>query len=384
MQNKTTEMEMEMEMYDGIPFTQLQSAIMGKNMLYVKWLLENNTNINGRNRSGDTPLIFMIRHIGDEDRIIRRMFKLLLKRGADLNALSHLEKRPALFIACYANQLLFFKIILKHLVNADYITIADVDQHIGISAVHNYSLNSHLATYHYINELLLRLCRDVSTKKNDNLSNNCRPITPPAYKYSRYRAIKELLELNVNFDYNNHDVRCLFNCLSEKLDDSHIQTFFIYYLYHLIRRHPLNITEIFAIEEFQQYLKYKFEIQHMNNNFVMDTQITYLQLLLWNCRRISLQFNDPNEIYQYFKQSRQLIRENFPYFYDILLEKLKMAKYKADNLFFNYGQLKLYIQNKICVNRLSCVPHSNIIEIIISLLDFQEVGILAQKLFKIY
>ena len=81
----------------------LYNAVVSCRLTHAKYLLEHDCAVNRRNNDGETPLIGALRWITNRERRLR-VFRWLLRRGADLDLCDSVTQRDALLWAAFLNR----------------------------------------------------------------------------------------------------------------------------------------------------------------------------------------------------------------------------------------------------------------------------------------
>ena len=106
----------------------LPLAVAQEDFLFVRWLLQSGADVNVQDGTGATPLIIAAKSGNNA------MMKLLIEKGADVNANTFYIKQTALMIASHQVNMEAIELLLAH--SAD-INISDTHGQTALSEVYN-------------------------------------------------------------------------------------------------------------------------------------------------------------------------------------------------------------------------------------------------------
>lgn len=297
----------------------LHIAIKQNDYYLVQLFLNFNANVNNLNVIGDTPLNFAILNCDNNNRQILSIFLLLLKSGANINQIASNLKYP-IENAVTLKKRNFIQILLCCKADDSFKTLY------GHSLLHLAMFD-----YHPADIVRILLCNFV----NPNLKNNLHTVMEFAIIF-RTSALKELLYYNLPFDYREYYVQKFFQKLDELNDDKN------FFIYHLVKRSPNNLSDMLNYTAYNQFLKYFNELNNMQSKNIYNSSTTYFNLLMFDMKNFTWFLLNNEHCKYYLLLNEEMITKSFPLFSYILLERLKIAIGFTVNYYFLYKYILIH------------------------------------------
>lgn len=332
--------------------TPLQFAVESEDMKLIKYLIENDANVNLRNSNGSTPFTYILKYYCDKIDFHRQIFRLFLQNGANINGLIPFNWPPLVDAIDY-NKLEFLKLLLESNCNCLNI-ISHRDETIYELAMAKDN-NSALIVLlnNYVDPEILNYYAETPLEQCCALH--------------KLEKVCVLLNYNAKFKYWNACVRSFFMyLLIVGTEDNMI----IFCLYHLIKRYPNDILTMLTFYEYQEFMCYFDELLKMQRTNIIGFQtLTFYQLLICDIKVIAfliinttISVNFTNINYE------ELTMLRFPLFSKFLLFKFNEAR--------NISRLLKLVVDKLLKKCpiIRDLFHRSIIERIIRLLNFNEIN----------